>query len=203
MPTDDNQHGPDRPCRRFACATEADADHLGGAHLDPTDRAHYDGIGMLAGAMPHRVRDAISPLLKHVGAYDHPPAAGDTPLRAHVETALDAACREIDRLRQQVAHVSVDADHRVRDAMARSTDCDQHGEEIQEQARMFERLAADRDRVEAARLALLAEHQAIIDFLDTYDSGRAVRDVPALVESLRTMTSKATRAHRRALNGGR
>lgn len=191
----DNPYGPDKPCRRTrCCGTDpavgtGHANHLGGAHLDPRDREHYDGLRVQA--MPAPIRGAARTLMQHVNAYNRP-APDDTELRVAVDVALDAAFQEIDRLRQQVAHVRVDADRKVREASRASLDCEHHGEVIRSAEAQAGHFAADRDRVEKARLALLGEHQAIRDALS---KGGTI--IPS---ALRALNEKASRAHERAFS---
>jgi hypothetical protein len=225
----DNPHGPDKPCQRSRCVAEAryaaqdaqaqdiasgtdpvDAladplpavgDHLGGAHLDPTDRDHYDGIGILYRASPHTVRDAVKPLIAHVDGFNprgtH--AVADTPLRAMVEVALESALREIDRLREQVAHVKVDADRKVREASRAALDCADHGQVIYDLEKQVIGIDVGRAQTENARLALLGEHQFIRDLLDAMDSGRYIpADVNALTAELRSINRRTSNAHTRA-----
>lgn len=180
-------------------------DHLGGAHLDPTDRDRYDGPVTLVKALPHTVRDAMRPLMMLAGCYTDryhtDNTRSDTELRAAADLAVDTAGREIERLRQQVAHVQVDADHKIRDASRRALDCTDHGKVIADLERQVHHFDRSQHRTEKARLALLGEHQAIRDFIDAYDTGRGPDvDVPKLVEALRKMNKRASAAHARAWN---
>jgi hypothetical protein len=192
-----SEYGPDKPCRRSGCVTADVAGHLGGAHLDPGDRDHYDGIVTLYNASPYQVRKAVGPLLVDAGSFGPPPGDPDidTARRALVEIALDACLREIDRLRQQVAAVRVDGDRKVREAMARSADCAAHGEEIRTLNDQLTHWAADRDRVERARIALLEEHHALRDVLDACDGSVPGGDV---VAALTKIHKRAGDAHQRA-----
>lgn len=200
-----NEYGPDKPCRRLNCvATEPaptgdGAAHLGGAHLDPRDRAHYDGLTTTFVAMPYAVKDAVKPIMLHHGAFgDIPRDETDTPREA-LEVALDAAFREINRLGQQVAHVQVDADHKIRDASRRALDCTDHGRLITELEQQVAHYAEAEARTERARLALLSEHQAIRDFVDRYTP--TDQHTTNIVNALRTLNTKAANAHQRAQKG--
>jgi hypothetical protein len=191
-----NPYGPDQPCQRTTC--NHDDNHLGGAHLNPYDRAHYDGIVTLYSAMPATVRTAAMPILLHVGAFGPvDPDSGDDARRA-VETALTAAFEEIDRLRQQVAHVRVDADHKIRDAMARAVDCADHGRVITELETQL--TASDRahDLAEKARLALLGGHLALGDLLTAAAKSDTPPNPVALVVALTALYKRTAAAHTRA-----
>lgn len=213
----DNQYGPDKPCRRPACIEAERAtlraegnpyaeacdipSHLGGAHLNPADRAHYDGLRIQA--MPEPVRRAAAPLLSSVGGFAGPPAATpDSPIRAAAEAALDSAFREIDRLSQQIAHVRVDADHRILDASRRAQDCNRHGQAIRD-AEVQLAVADQRyDRAEKARLALLGEHQALGELVDRWAALNPTDrpDADTLIEALRKTHTKTSAARARAWN---
>lgn len=228
----DPLYGPDKPCRRTACieaarladryrrdravlngADPADVqaqpypevgDHLGGAHLDPYDRAHYDGPVTSYKAAPLAVRTALKPLMILAGSftdrYNTDGSRADSELRTAVDVAAQGCLDEIYRLGQQVAHVRVDADHKVRDAMRRADDCIEHGKMITDLEAQVTHFDRSQRRTEKARLALLGEHQAIRDFLDKYDTGqtREGLDVAALVDALRKMNRRASAAHDRA-----
>lgn len=207
----DPAYGPDKPCRRTPCidahqaatgpeVTVTTGDHLGGAHLDPTDRDRYDGLRALA--MPGNIRAAVRPLMQHVAAYDRP-RPDDTELRVAVDVALDACFREIDRLRQQVAHVQVDADRRVRDASRRVADCDDHGHLITALEQQVTGLDRARDQTEKARLALLGQHHAIGEWLEQRRAAQAAgaqHDVRAdeIADAFAKLHAKTSRAHQRA-----
>lgn len=201
----DPLHGPDKPCRRTACvaaepAPSGDtATHLGGAHLDPRDRAHYDGILTSHNAASLYVREPFKPLLVQVGAFAGPPATTpDSPQRALVETAAHAAYRELDRLRRQVAHVRVDADHKVRDAMRKADDCTHHGQMIKDLERQVNAFDKARDRSEKGRLALLGFLTAIDDFVEKYRTAGTERTTEEIVTALEAAARKTHAAHTRA-----
>lgn len=197
-----NPYGPDKPCLRTACVENGPADHLGGAHLDPADRARYDGIGILFGASPNTVRAAVTPLLLSVGSLSGRPADGDTALRATVEVAVVAALREIDQLRGQVAHVQVDRDRQVREASRRALDCEAHGEIIRETEKQVAHFDASAEKHNKGRLALLGFLNAVDDFVSGYDKqvshGQDTPSAVEIVEALRKASKKAHAAHTRA-----
>jgi hypothetical protein len=180
-------------------------DHLGGAHLDPHDRVHYDGLSISYGAAPYAVKTATRELINHVDGFRprgaH--AVADSPLRSMIEVALDACFQEINRLRTQVSYAQADADRKVRDASRGALDCTDHGRTIADLERQLTHFEQARDRAEKARLALLAEHQAIADLVAAYEvTGRAgaapLFDLPQLIELLRKAHTKTSRAHNRA-----
>lgn len=186
-------------CQRSGCTADGTlvADHQGKEHLDPGSPL-YDGPGILLNAMPMSCR-------RQMLAAWHAAMSDDVPLhvRQAVLHALDAAGREIDRLRQQVAAVRVDADHQIRDAMARAADCDVHGDDIRtldEQLRIW---AADRDRIERARVALLGEHHVIDQLLDGWDDSPTPMKAEAVRALLVDAHKKASNAHKRAWNANR
>lgn len=209
----DPLYGPDKLCRRTACIEDAwrtstlkvpppTGDHLGGVHLDPTDRAHYDGLRTSYGAAPYAVKNATHALMVRSGAFVGRPDDHDTDLRRDTEIALQACFDEIDRLRQQVAHVQVDKDHAVRAASARALDCEAHGDVIRQTEAQVTHFEQARDRVEKARLVLLAEHHTITELLGAATDGTLKADltVTDLIDALRKIHVKTSAAHRRAFN---
>jgi hypothetical protein len=209
MTTTGNPYGPDRPCRRITClhndqipSPGGAAAHLGGAHLNPRDRAHYDGPATIVSAMPAPIREAVLPLLSHIGSYAARPAEADTPLRAIAEVAVDVCCREIDRLRQQIATVRADADRQIREANNQAIDCEHHSMIIAEQDLTYGLLSRNLDRTEKDRQVLLAGHQTITDLLDTIlGMPRSERASAAdALTALLAANAATTRAHYRAWN---
>lgn len=203
----DTRYGPDQPCQRRACIRDTPAPggqvaaHVGGAHLDPYNRELYDGPVTLVRALPHTVRDAFRPLMNLAGSYtdryNDDGTKADTELRAAADLAIDTAGREIDRLRQQVAHVQVDADRKIRAAYAAANDCTDHGHTITALHGQLAAAHADRDRVEAARLILLSEHQTIREVLDNR-AEPFTRD--QLIDTLDRINTRTAAAHRRKFN---
>lgn len=96
-------------CERSTCPTPHDARE----HLDPRHE-RYDGPGVEVTALPAGPRAAARALIA---------AGGPVP------EVIDLV-REIHALRDQVAHVRVDADRKVREASARALDCADHGRTI-------------------------------------------------------------------------
>lgn len=215
-------HGPDKPCRRTACvaarqletqdarereiAAGADpvdaladplpkvADHLGGAHLDPHDRERFDGVHI--SHITYKIRSDLYALL--AVKKDHP------ELAEIIDTAVVKATNEIDFLGQQIAHVRVDADNKVRDAMRRADDCTEHGKMITDLGRQVGYFAKAEERQERARLALLGEHQAIREMIEGYDrmgnlgGGVSVESLEQIIEFIRKTNKRTSAAHDRA-----
>jgi hypothetical protein len=182
------EYGPDRPCKRTACAT-ADP-HLGGAHIDPR-KPLYDGPTTTVNALPMAARDACYNLL-HAGA--------------SVPDVIDLA-EEIHRLRDQVAAVRVDMDRQVRAAMQRAGDCEEHGKDIrrlEEQLAHFDK-AATRDN--AGRLALLNGLYPIEDAVrglqDKARRGDKVPDLKTVLDVFAKAIERTYAAHKGAWAGDR
>jgi hypothetical protein len=103
---------------------------------------------------------------------------------------------------QQIAHVRVDADHRILDASRRAQDCNRHGQAIRD-AEVQLAVADQRyDRAEKARLALLGEHQALGELVDRWAALNPTDrpDADTLIEALRKTHTKTSAAHARAWN---
>lgn len=146
------RYGRDATCERTACADLTA--HVGGVHLNPTSEM-YDGPDTSLNALPEAARKAGCALL---GA-----SRQDGWRRQVVDVALDAMGREILRLREQVAHVRVDRDRGIREAMKLAEDCEHHGATIRSeghQAYYFSVLAEQHD---AERVAWLGAALAIRD----------------------------------------
>lgn len=177
-----DRYGPDRPCQRAACAGRET--HLAGRHLDPRDEL-YDGPHSVLAVLPLSVRESARRIVREVPAL--------------IPEVIDMA-QEIQRLRDQVAHVQVDADRQIRDAMARSESCEHHGQEIAELSRQLQ--AADRHAraEEAGRVELLGFLQAVRDLVDAHRAGRGPADltVTQVVDALAKAVEQAEVAHDRA-----
>jgi hypothetical protein len=166
-------------CQRKACATLPP--HPGGRHLDQRDEL-YDGPGISVDTLPGSVRDSARVILRQ--------APGVMP------ELVDMA-NEINWLRDQVAHLGVQRDQAVRDAMARSESCEHHGEEIKELRKALS--AADRLqlRTEGGRIALLGFLHAVDKLLGGSPSLRNIT-VPELIGALKRAAKKTRAAHDRA-----
>lgn len=169
----------EQTCRRWSkCA--AMEPHEGKRHNDPRDDL-YDGPSTLLQVLPHAIRNQVRKIV------DQAPAL--TP------ELVDIA-EHVQFLRDQVALVSVDRDHKVREAMARSADCQVHGEQIEDLSGQLHAMDAHQRRTEAGRLALLC-------FLVTVDEAltngfRPGLTVPELAEALSKVSKKTHAAHTRA-----
>jgi|ADGO01.1.fsa_nt_gi hypothetical protein len=177
-----NRYGPDQPCQRTACAGRET--HLAGRHLDPRDEL-YDGPHSTLTVLPLSVRESARRIVREAPAL--------------MPEVIDMA-QEIERLRRQVAHVQVDRDHLVRDAMARSESCEHHGQEIAELGRQLRAADQSARAEEAGRVALLGFLQVVQDFVDAYRAGRGPADltVTQVVDALDKAIKKAEAAHMRA-----
>jgi hypothetical protein len=177
------EYGPDKPCRRTACADGPP--HLGGAHIDPRNPL-YDGPTTTINALPMTARDACRNLL----------AAG-----ASVPDVVDLA-NEIHRLREQVAAVRVDKDRQVRTAMQRAGDCEEHGKDI---ARLEEQLThSDKSarQNDAGRVALLGGFFALEDGIgilkEKIRRNEKVPDLGTVLDVFTQAIARASAAHKRA-----
>lgn len=165
------------PCR-------ANGDHPAGEHLDQRHEL-YDGPELLLSVLPGSVRDSARRIVRE--------APGLMP------EVVDMA-NEIQFLRDQVAHVQVDKDRSVREAMARSASCEHHGKEIEELGKALYAADQRERKVEAARLALLGFYQSVKEAVDAYQGGR-VRSEPTLKAFMGTLgafVKRAGAAHDRA-----
>lgn len=167
-------------CKRWPRCADIPA-HAGTRHNDPRDEL-YDGPGGLLQVLPLAVRASARRLVH------------DAP---ELTPELVDLAEHIQFLRRQVAAVSVDKDHAVRDAMARSGSCEHHGEEIQELSRLLTHRDKAEQRAEAGRLALLGFLHAVDELLKGSPSLRNVT-VSELVTALKMASKKTHAAHKRA-----
>lgn len=144
-----NSYGPTDPCRRTGCAPDP---HLAGRHLDPRDEL-YDGPDWTIRALPSTIQDPAVKILR--GAPQLMPELMD--LIHHMGLLSD-----------QIAHISVDRDHKVREALARSADCRTHGQDITA-------LNAALTAADEAHRRCDAGRRALIDFLTTTDDTTRLR----------------------------
>lgn len=177
-----NQHGPEATCRRTACAPLPP--HKAGRHLDQRDEL-YDGPDTLLQVLPLRVRDSARALVRR-----HPESMPEV---------VDLA-KHIEFLRDQVAHLQVEMDRKVREAMARSESCEHHGEEIKGLSEQLHAADQASTRNNNGRLALLALLHALDDFIELHGRGQIVKTmtVKDLVTWLTKATKKTHAAHARA-----
>lgn len=170
--------GPKDRCQRTVCVNEHPP-HLAGRHLDQRDEL-YDGPDTLLQVLPLAVRDSARKLVREAPAL--------------MPEVVDLG-RHIEWLRDQVAHVRVDADRRERRALASAASCEQHGKDITylgEQAASFE---ADARRNDAGRVALLGLLHQIEEFTREWRQGNrdhvTVADVVSALEKAAKQTSAA------------
>lgn len=187
-------YGPDRVCQRTLCTADGPADHLGGAHLNPRDRERFDGNGISMRVVTYRVRSQLSAL--NEVSRQHP------ELAEVVDVAVHAALEEIGFLNDQLAHVRVDADRKVREASKRALDCDDHGKVIRDLEGQLHHFDQAAERSEKGRLALLGGITAFDQFVDAVDVkkrlGEPLPDTSAVVEAIRGVVKKVHAAHTRA-----
>lgn len=129
--------GPDATCERSVC--QGEHAHKGGEHTNPRS-PRYDGPHVTVTALPEGPRRAARALL----------AAG-----APVPDVVDLV-KEIHRLRDQVAAVTVDKDRQVQAAFARSESCEAHGEEIAQLGTQLHASDQRAERNDRGRIALLS-----------------------------------------------
>jgi hypothetical protein len=108
----------------------------------------------------------------------------------------------IHRLKEQIAHVRVDKDRAVRDAMARALDCDQHGADLrvtQEQVHYFSTLT---ERHDQARRVLVGGLFQIDEFVRGLQQritvGGSVPTVEQVIDILLKASKRLHAAHDRA-----
>lgn len=164
------------PCRD-------DAGHVGGDHLNPRSE-HYDGP-ILPG---YREGEAWRTILA---------VLPDTPETRVAVHHLVEAHREAD---QQAVHARVDRDRGIREAMARSLSCEEHGREIEELGRQLGAADQRAERNDRARLALLGFTHAVDELVRAHREGRTDPglSVAKLVDALAKASKKAHDAHARA-----
>jgi len=165
-------------CQRWPkCATMEP--HEGKRHNDPRDEL-YDGPSTLLQVLPLAIRNQARTIV------DQAPAL--------IPELVDIA-EHVQRLRDQVTHVSVDKDRSVREASKRALDCGAHGEVIQGLEAQVAVFDASARRSEAGRLALLS-------FLHAVDQMLAAPPPNLTVEHLLAGIAAAVRtthaAHHRA-----
>jgi hypothetical protein len=175
-----SNYGPDKPCKRDACADEPA--HLGGEHIDQRS-PRYDGPSITINALNSGPRKAAYALL----------AAG-----APMPEVVDLV-QEIHRLGRQVAAVMVDKDRSVRAASERALDCADHGHLIkfaEESRHHFAEQAESNDR---ARVALVSVLYALKDAVSVLrDRAQREGELPPaaeIVESIAGYLDKASRSH--------
>lgn len=172
-----SEYGPDKKCRRTACAELPE--HKGGVHLNQRHKL-YDGPSTLLQVLPIAVRDSARKIVHEAPAL--------------MPEVVDLG-QHIEFLRRQVAAASVDRDRQVREAMRRSGDCEVHGQELAELAAQRNLADGRADRNEKARLVLLSFLNAVDELIDKPREGLTTAEILA---ALATAAKKARAAHTRA-----
>lgn len=175
---------PDKPCGRTKCASPDVRVHLGKEHLDPRSDL-YDGPGSLFQVLPLAVRESARKI-----AREHPDVMPEV---------VDLA-NQIQRLRDQVTHVRVDRDRQVREAMARSEDCEHHGTEIRLLGEQVHAIGEAERRNDQGRVALVGFLQVIDDVVLAYKNGTMAQDITVarVMGALEKSAATAHRQHMRA-----
>lgn len=176
-------YGPNDRCQRTKCVNELPP-HLGGVHLDQRHEL-YDGPSNLLQVLPLEVRDSAYRLVREAPTL--------------MPEAVDMA-KHIQWLRDQIAHVRVDADRRERRAMALAESCEQHGKDIVALNEQLHAISESDRKNNAGRVALLGLLHTIEDFVRGWDEGRYNKDAPVadLIPALDKAAKQASAAHARA-----
>jgi hypothetical protein len=183
-----NRYDPSKPehsitCSRLKCSGPDVPVHPAGLHLDQRSE-FYDGPDTLLAATSMYVRPSARKIISE--------APELTPEVVDLVTYVEF-------LGRQVAHVRVDADRKVREALVRSESCEHHGEELKELARMLDHRDKAERRAEAGRLAVLGFLQAVDEFTEKFREGYSGFVSPAqVVSALEIASKKAHAAHDRA-----
>lgn len=169
-------------CTRTACAERPT--HQAGLHLDQRS-PFYDGPATLFDATSLYVRDSARKIARE--------APELTPEVVDLVTYVEF-------LRGQVAHVQVDKDRQVRRAMARSGDCEVHGEEIKGLGEQLAHFDDAHRRADAGRVALLGFLHVVDEMVREHKAGKLRADltVADLVAAIAKGAEGAHRAHERA-----
>lgn len=170
-------------CTRTKCSGEDVTAHQAGAHLDQRSE-FYDGPGGALGVASIYIRDSARKII--------------TEAPALMPEVMDLVTY-CDFMRDQVAHVQVDKDRSVREAMARSESCEHHGEEIKTLGEQVHAFSEGERRTNAGRLAVLGLLHAVDELVRQHKAG----DLPGLtvdklVAALAESAKKTHAAHDRA-----
>ena len=170
-------------CGRMKCSGADVTVHQAGAHLDQRS-PFYDGPSSTLQATSVYIRSSARKIIT------------DAP--ALMPEVMDLV-NYVEFMRTQVAHVQVDRDRGIREAMARSESCESHGEEIKGLGVQVWAFDAAQRRADAGRLALLGFLHAVDQYTDRYRKSDD-RD-PALepiVDALERLSKSTHSAHDRA-----
>lgn len=182
--------------RSMLAAYEPAADQPASA-VTPTGGDRRDWLmTRLRGGIGMKTRDAAYRILDHVK---------DLPeeVRADVVEALHEIADEQDRWKNAWSASTVDHDHKLREAMARSESCEHHGEQIKQLSAQVHHFDESHRRADAGRLALLGLLDAVRQFTEAYRAGRLAADlsVADVVDALARSEKKTSAAHNRAWKG--
>lgn len=170
-------------CTRAKCAELERAPHPAGVHLDQRSE-FYDGPGLALEVSSVYVRDSARKII--------------TEAPALMPEVMDLVTY-CDFMRTQVAHVQVDKDRSVREAMARSGDCEHHGEEIKALGDQVHAFSESERRHNAGRLAVLGLLFELDKVTKAYRDGQLPGlTVDKLIKSLEDASKKTHAAHDRA-----
>lgn len=180
-----NRYDPFRPehkvtCTRTKCAELERAPHAAGRHLSQRDE-FYDGPDIQLAATSMYVRGSARKIIT------------DAP--ALMPEVVDLVTY-IDFLEDQATHARVDRDRGIREAMARSGDCEVHGEEIKGLGEQLGHLDVSQHRTERGRLALLGFLHSVDEALS--GTMRPDLTVAELVAALKRAAKTTHAAHDRA-----
>jgi hypothetical protein len=174
-------HGPKTKCQRTKCAEIPE--HLAGRHLNQRDEL-YDGPDLLLQVLPLAVRDSARRIVREAPAL--------------MPEVVDLG-KHIQWLRDQKVHVQVDADRKVREAMARSEDCEHHGKEITQLSEQLDHFDKAHDRADAGRVAVLGLLFTVDELVRQHEAGQLPDlTVDGLVAALAQSARKTHAAHDRA-----
>lgn len=166
-------------CTRIKCSGEDVTVHQAGAHLDQRDEL-YDGPGTTLRAASLYIRDSARKIISEAPAL--------------MPEVMDLV-NYVEFLGGQVAAVSVDRDRSVREAMARSGDCEHHGEQIKALSDQLWAFGESERRADAGRVALLGFLHAVDKVIENPPEGLTV---DRLLVALALSARKAHAAHDRA-----
>lgn len=170
-------------CTRTRCTELKRAPHPAGLHLDQRSE-FYDGPGGALGVAPIHIRDSARKII--------------TEARALMPEVMDLVTY-CDFMRDQVAHVQVDKDRSVREAMARAESCEHHGEEIKALGDQVHAFSESERRHDAGRVAVLGLLFELDKVTKAYRDGRLPGlTVDKLIKSLEDASKSTHAAHDRA-----
>lgn len=170
-------------CTRTKCTELERPAHPAGLHLDQRSE-FYDGPGGALGVASVYIRDSARKII------------AEAPALMPEVMDLVTYC---DFMRTQVAHVQVDRDRQVREAMARSGDCEHHGEEIKALGDQVHTFSEAERRHNAGRLAVLGLLFELDKVTKAYRDGQLPGlTVDKLVKALEDASKKTHAAHDRA-----